>query len=218
MPDADDWMSAIDALNLAKRYMAPTTARIAICTRAYAGLIRARARRFVMGTKPPKDNADVPPALWWAKGHEALQQNWPAGDFETWLDHKIPLRAFGVRFSTPDILEMLGLSRLPDPDPPKQAATLPTAEADPAVSAPTAPPAPEKTTAPIGKQPITFWEDAILDIAARIHLGDFKPKNQTEIEEAINVWLQANRRSAAISTVRIRANKIWTKFCIDADK
>jgi predicted nucleotide-binding protein len=49
----------------------------------------------------------VPKHFWWAEGNEALVQDWASGDFDTWIDHKQHLRAFGVSFARPDIEDML---------------------------------------------------------------------------------------------------------------
>jgi predicted nucleotide-binding protein len=54
------------------------------------------------------ENADVPKQFWRAEGHSALTQDWPTGDFDTWIDHgEIQLRAFGVSFLRADIEKMI---------------------------------------------------------------------------------------------------------------
>jgi hypothetical protein len=53
----------------------------------------------------------VPAGFWWARGHAALQQNWHSGDFETWINHKIHCRAYGVKFRLSDIEAMLPARR-----------------------------------------------------------------------------------------------------------
>jgi predicted nucleotide-binding protein len=45
--------------------------------------------------------------MWWAQGEAALTQNWTTGDFETWIDHKIHLKAFGVMFRRADVQKMI---------------------------------------------------------------------------------------------------------------
>jgi predicted nucleotide-binding protein len=77
-----------------------------ICTRAHAGLIKARAKMFIDDGKRHSD-ADVPPQFWWAEGDAALEQNWDVGDFETWTNHGyIRLQAFGVTFRRADIEQL----------------------------------------------------------------------------------------------------------------
>jgi predicted nucleotide-binding protein len=72
-----------------------------ICKRAHAGLIKARAARFIRDERST-DNVDVPAEFWWTEGEAALDQNWTTGDFETWIDHR-RLQAFGVTFRRSDI-------------------------------------------------------------------------------------------------------------------
>ncbi len=57
--DADDhWMSAHAALSHISRHMPVAAARRAICSRAHAGLVRSRAKRFMRFTAG-LDNFDV---------------------------------------------------------------------------------------------------------------------------------------------------------------
>jgi hypothetical protein len=88
-------------------------AYVAIATRAHAGMIRTRADRFIFGVKS-SENFEIPAEFWWAKGHEALTQNWEIGDFETYLDHKIRLQAFGVRFHRDGLKQMVPSAFTPD--------------------------------------------------------------------------------------------------------
>ncbi len=53
------------------------------------------------------DDHEVPKDFWWAEGAAALQQNWTTGDFDTWIDRRVHLRAFGVSFSRGDIEKMI---------------------------------------------------------------------------------------------------------------
>lgn len=98
----DEWISASKALDLLGRR---SSNHIAICTRAHAGMVKARAKRFIQVIEK-FDNAEVPSEFWWAKGHEALGQNWQTGDFETWIDSKYHWQAFGVEFLRSDIESM----------------------------------------------------------------------------------------------------------------
>jgi hypothetical protein len=76
-----------------------------VCKRAHAGLLRARAERFCTDNQV-RENVEVPEEFWWAEGYEALQQDWESGDFETWIDHTVHLRAFGVQWSRTDVQNM----------------------------------------------------------------------------------------------------------------
>jgi Predicted nucleotide-binding protein containing TIR-like domain len=98
-PEHEEWISAASALALmGARHSGART----ICTRANVGLIKARAERFVRDGKSV-DNVDIPANFWWAKGGNALTQNWKVGDFETWINDRTHLQAFGVTFRRSDI-------------------------------------------------------------------------------------------------------------------
>lgn len=105
----DDWISAAEAHALLSKVSPYTTAE-AICTRANDGVVAAKAKIFIIGDHRSTDAA-VPDGFWWARGHAALDQNWPLGDFETWIDHHVHCRAYGVEFLRRDILAMLPASR-----------------------------------------------------------------------------------------------------------
>src|SRR3954447_16058394 len=77
----------------------------AICSRAAEGLMQARARLLVT-EKGRFESAVVPTQFWWAKGHAALEQNWEAGDFSTWIN-QYEWKAFGVEFDFIGLKQML---------------------------------------------------------------------------------------------------------------
>lgn len=82
------------------------------CKRAHAGLLRTRAKRFCTDAACSND-VDVPQEFWWAEGHEALTQDWESGDFETWLNQRTRLRAFGVEWCKEDA-EAMGVTFDPE--------------------------------------------------------------------------------------------------------
>src|SRR5262245_36567615 len=103
MSEGDDWLSASEAVAMLKPILTAYSAKLRICERAYAGLIRARAEQFHLGERVAND-CDIPKGFWWAKGHEALEQDWAVGDFSTWIDRgSVQLKAFGVTFARSDI-------------------------------------------------------------------------------------------------------------------
>jgi hypothetical protein len=103
--DKEEWITAAGALALLKDTM-PSGATFAICARANDGMIRARAERFMRG-KQISEDVEVPAEFWWARGHAALQQNWKTGDFETWINQLLHLRAYGVSFLRSHIEKMI---------------------------------------------------------------------------------------------------------------
>lgn len=113
MVQKDEWVSAADALKVLAARFSAQSAAMRICERAHAGLIRARAEQFQIGERAFRDH-EVPKEFWWAEGHEALEQDWAAGDFSTWIDRRVHWKAFGVTFSRVD-LEKLAPPGAPAP-------------------------------------------------------------------------------------------------------
>ena len=189
MATLDEWIRAAEAVQLLKPVLKGTySAQMRICARAHAGLIRARADRFMMDERA-EGNFDIPKEFWWAEGNAALKQDWEAGDFSTWLKQTHHLRAFGVSFFRADIEKMI-LAR--------------------AVTAPASAVPIEPMPAKGGRPPADWWEDLLIDVCFRIFRGDLKPKTQADIERAMQEWITERGCEAADSTVRIRARKVWT--------
>ncbi|MGA8612961.1 MAG: TIR domain-containing protein [Xanthobacteraceae bacterium] len=99
IPEEEDWIAADSAVALLG--LGYGVARPTICKRAHAGLIKARAQRFIRNGQSA-DNVEIPREFWWAGGGAALTQNWATGDFDTWID-QVHLEAFGVTFRRADI-------------------------------------------------------------------------------------------------------------------
>lgn len=77
----------------------------AICKRAKAGLLEAKASRYIIGKDSPRDDFKLPADFWWAEGGFALTQDWQSGDFSTILNSSQgpAAQAFGVSFSAKDV-------------------------------------------------------------------------------------------------------------------
>jgi hypothetical protein len=108
MSESETWITADQARNLVKTGSGSLyNAQMAICKRAHAGLIRARAEQCHHGQRT-FHNHDIPKDFWWAEGHQALEQGWATGDFSTWIEQgSIQLKAFGVTFARADIQKLL---------------------------------------------------------------------------------------------------------------
>ena len=126
-PPDGEWMSAKEALqSLLSLKMNYSDAVSTICTRALAGLIKARANVFIDNDERHSD-ADVPPQFWWARGEGGLTQNWDVGDFETMApDFGGQLRAFGVKFRRQDVEQLKPASTTGNPAPPPAPTQRPT--------------------------------------------------------------------------------------------
>lgn len=188
------WISAAEAFKLVATIAGISqTARI-ICSRAAAGLIRAKAATFFMDEQR-RDNFDIPKEFWWARGEAALEQDWPAGDFETWLEKAIHLRAFGVSFSRSDIEALISPAAL--------------ARATPTPPSPAPGATPASVVAPGGRPPAAWWDDLWVEMCRQLYLGDLKPEKQSDLQTAMMKWVSARGHSAADSTIRDRARKLW---------
>jgi hypothetical protein len=108
MENKEEWIRAADAVRLLKPvFDSEYEAKMTICQRAHAGLIRARAERFMVDDRSADDHK-VPKEFWWAEGHVALEQNWTTGDFSTWIRRTTRLRAFNISFLREDIEKLRG--------------------------------------------------------------------------------------------------------------
>lgn len=101
-----EWIKA----NLAREYVSDGildySAPRRICERAHAGLIAAKADRIIWQGQEER-NKTIGKGFWWAEGHEALEQDWQAGDFSTWIDGKINVKAFDVSFDFAALTELV---------------------------------------------------------------------------------------------------------------
>lgn len=77
-------------------------AAVTICRRAHDGLLVAKAAILSIDDHRHED-VEIPKEFWWAEGHAALEQNWKAGDFSTWINKQVEWRAYGVTFRASDI-------------------------------------------------------------------------------------------------------------------
>jgi hypothetical protein len=105
-PKQVEWIRTADAVEMLAPVLSEFTARRRICERAHGGMIRARAEQYHHGPRVSHSH-DIPKDFWWAEGHAALEQDWAVGDFSTWINHSIHLKAFGVTFAFADIQKLL---------------------------------------------------------------------------------------------------------------
>jgi hypothetical protein len=180
----EEWISAAEAVKLLKPALKGSySAQMRICARAHAGLIHARADRFMMD-KRSEDNFDIPKEFWWAEGNQALKQDWEAGDFDTWLNREHHLRAFGVSFLRADIEKMIPAT----------------------VAEPTSPSSPAPTAG--GRPPADWWEDLLIDLCFKHFHGDLPHQKQADIVRAMQDWITAHGYDASDSTIKLRARKL----------
>lgn len=109
---ASQWIKAETARRIVADGGNLSDAERLICERAHAGMLTGRATLFYSGDEQKRD-CIIPAEFWWARGELALEQDWKAGDFSTWLDQKIELRAFGAEFELDGVLTLLPIERRP---------------------------------------------------------------------------------------------------------
>lgn len=187
----EEWISAAEALDRVEKAAGLNAAGRTICSRAYAGLIDAKAARLIWSGQT-EDDCLVPKGFWWARGEAALKQNWAAGDFETWLDQKYHLLAYGVTFARAGIDAIV-------------AAAVSATKHSPAAGTQTG-----------GRPAAAWWDDLWVDICRQLYLGDLQPNRQADIASAMMKWVSANGHEAAESTIRKRARKLWNALNSDA--
>jgi hypothetical protein len=102
---ANEWITAATALRYLSNQTYTYNEQRTICERAHSGLIAARAETLIWGDET-RASCKLPKEFWWAEGAEALEQNWATGDFSTWIDDKIEVKAFGVSFDFLAITEL----------------------------------------------------------------------------------------------------------------
>lgn len=105
-----EWIKAPLALEYVSDGLLDYSARQRICERAHAGLIAAKAERIVWDGQEKRDEL-IGKGFWWARGHEALEQDWQAGDFSTWIENKTEVRAFGVSFDFSALSDLVPADR-----------------------------------------------------------------------------------------------------------
>ncbi|WP_430419359.1 hypothetical protein [Phenylobacterium sp.] len=168
----EDWLTASQTLRLVREATMSRSSHIAICTRAHAGLIRAHADLMILGAESRTDHL-VHKEFWWARGHEALSQNWHAGDFETWIDKRFHMQAFGVKFHRDDVRRM-----------------APTAFQT------SAPPEPQRS----GGRPMSRdWPEWVAELVAFVHEEGVPPGEGTRGADALIDAIDARLESRGVS-------------------
>jgi hypothetical protein len=112
------------ALALLKPVLGEHPAIVTIAGRANDAVIRTRAARLVIESAGEKarvqQDCELPSFFWWARGDAdaaLLQQNWVAGDFDTWVRPTLRCKAYGVRFLRSEITQIVPTDLSADPTP-----------------------------------------------------------------------------------------------------
>jgi hypothetical protein len=60
-----------------------------------------------------------------------------------------------------------------------------------------------------GRRPYEYWEPLLIEMARRLYCGELAPKEQADIEHAMQDWLTANNHPWGETQVRQRAHNLW---------
>lgn len=71
---------------------------------------------------------------------------------------------------------------------------------------------PAKAPGKGGRPPAEFWDDMWAAVATALYDGTLTAKTQADVERAMAEWIEANGYSAADSTVRARARRLWDRL------
>ena len=63
-----------------------------------------------------------------------------------------------------------------------------------------------------GRPPAEFWDNMWAAIAVKLFDGSLQPKTQADVEHAMADWITLNGYTAADSTVRGRARRLWDRL------
>lgn len=197
----NEWISAHQAYRLVSK-STPFRAGEAICSRACDGIVQAKAHTLIWGNERRED-CIVPAIFWSDRGTSVLTNNWATGDFETELDGMRLCRAYGVTFKRDQILAIV---------PNEMAAALPRTYL-PNSNDQKKQPEPKTETPTLerkgGRPAAPYWDDLWIEICRALYAGELIPKKQSDVEKAMHDWLATKDQSAADSTVRARARKLW---------
>ena len=101
-PTDGEWMSAQEALDCLE--LGFVNGARAICVHAFAELVQAKARRFLVHGTPAEYDVELPREFW-SRSDEAQWHDWRTGHFETTFNDR-RFEAFGVQFRRSDIEQL----------------------------------------------------------------------------------------------------------------
>ncbi len=198
--DADEeWVSSSDA-----RRLVYTISRInsvsagdAILQYCRVGHIAGRAKHMKLIIKDryqtrqeEESDCQIPDWFWEeCTKPDSSVQDWPAGVMsgKCCVDgDSITARLTGVSFRRAD-LEIFK-NQLNEGDPPVRA---------------------EAPSSKGGKPPAAWWDALWVEICRQLYVGELHPKAQVDVETAMHDWLATIGETAAESTIRERARKLW---------
>jgi len=190
---SQDWITAMEARKhlYMSNFTSPTSADRVLIDQCALGLVAAKALKAEMtfsdrhGTKTRTETEWDIPVWFWSEFTKSgsSSQDWNRGVF----------RGIGSGPEGRCDIKLTGVYVCKD--------TLPNSEAEPSA-----------TAAPVnvgkGRPAKAFWDELWNEIWGSIYRGDFEPKTQTEIEQAMLNWISENGHDAGESTIRPLARRM----------
>lgn len=210
------WLRSKDALRLlTSTFHDAGTAIEAIGRRVGTGDIRCVAGKATWKdgtTRVSHERFELSPR--WLEGAPDFHRNssyWVVGDLSLTAEIR-----FGTRV-TVEVLDLRldpgALQELVAPETSYSPASPPGHGTSPPLATAASPPAlPARFPDARGAPPKTIFEDALLAVAHRWHMGDFKPSRQADVQRALADWLAANEVQAGDTAIKERAKKLWDRF------
>jgi hypothetical protein len=215
------WLPPADALEAIKPVMDFHTGCPAIVNLLRHGVIRAAGRRYYrreLGRDRDRGEFIVIPEIYW---EAEWATNWKS---QFWFSGQVEFQPYPTdRTGSRSIYGFIGIRFEPTlvgelcPTPAPAAPTLSRAQLEAVVIDTLARDGARKLAEqpprhPGGRPALPFWEDAILAVAATIHLGDFKPESQADVARALADWISDHDHDAGDTAIKERARKIWNLF------
>lgn len=193
-----DWISASDLLTAMYANVAPGNATAVLAEACRLGQLGARAMRAVCeqnwrSSKQPLWTAiewDVP--LWFWRDFTGIRK----AHFEWSLGR---VRGDGIREGGPQRIQLQGVHF-------HKSGLINLGLAQELEQADSA------AEAKRGRKPVYDWPAASMAIWGKIYRGELIPRNQAEIEKALQVYLKRGDKEPSESTVRPYAQPIWDEF------
>jgi hypothetical protein len=60
-----------------------------------------------------------------------------------------------------------------------------------------------------GRPTKPFWEDALIEMARQLYVGELQPSRQADVLKALQDWLAKNEHEAGDTPAKERARKLW---------
>jgi hypothetical protein len=202
----EKWARAVETYNRVFMKLATHNGAVsAFAQRLKSGLLRAGAENhsFTGSDDPPGGVIEIEREHWPESEDLAEDYNfWRSGTLSVDYDGRFDsLTFFGVRFEPSGLAKMMVALGIKSPAPSVQS------------TPPVAPPTPSTPQTPAakhagGRPREPWWDDLWAEIGRQLYARELQPKQQKDIEIAMTTWAENHGHHPAVSTIRLRAQKL----------